>query len=121
MGSNPTLDYPDASPVHPSTLIHRFLLICLISLAAPLHAESAEPDEEKADSKAQAADKKPSPPLVKVKVTGVEDELLKNAEAYLEIRAKKDEPNLTQAWIQHLHNQSAEEIKTSLQLVRPVR
>ncbi len=101
--------------MYPSTLVHRFLLICLISLAAPLYAEPADPDAEKTESKAHAADEKSSAPQVEVRVTGIEEELLKNAEAYLEIRAKKDEPNLTPAWIEHLHKQSAEEIQISLQ------
>jgi len=100
--------------VYPNTLIHRFLLICLISLAAPLYAEPADPDAENTDSKAQAADEK-APSLVEVRVTGIEDELLKNAEAYMGIQAQKDEPNRTPAWIQHLHTQAAEEIRESLQ------
>ena len=52
---------------------------------------------------------------MKVVVTGIEDDLLKNAEAYLGINAKKDQPGLTEAWIKHLHEKSPGEIQKSLQ------
>jgi translocation and assembly module TamA len=112
---NQTSSDPEASPVYPDTFMHRLLLICLISLSAPLYAESADPDQEKTGAKPEAADKKPSDLKLEVKVTGIEDELLKNAEAYLELRDKKDEPSLTPAWIEHLHKQSPEEIQASLE------
>ncbi len=95
--------------------IYRSLFICLMLLAAPLYAESMEADQEKLETKTQAVDQKSSAPLLDVKITGIEDKLLKNAEAYLEILAKKDQPNLTQAWIRHLHKQAAKEIQDSLQ------
>jgi len=116
IGANSTSSYTEDSLVFGDTPIYRSLFVCLMLLGAPLYAaESSEPAQEEAQGKSQAAGKKSSAPLLEVQITGIENELLKNAQAYLEIRAKKDEPNLTQAWIQHLHQQSAEEIQNSLQ------
>lgn len=108
---------PKTGTLAPRTLTLSFLLICLLIMAAPLHAEATAPDpaQEKSEADPKAADKQASPPRLKVEVTGIEDKLLNNAKAYLEIRAKKDEPNLTNAWIQYLHEQAPEEIRKSLE------
>lgn len=77
-------------------------------------AEQKVPDEKSADKKAED-ETAAKTTLLDIQITGIEDDLLKNAKAYLEIEAKKDMPNLSEAWIQHLHKQAVEEIQHSLE------
>ena len=100
--------------MRPAVLLLGSLWLVLLSVAAPLSAASVDPDQEPAETKQQPAVKQATSRLTVV-VSGIEDDLLRNAEAYLEILDKKDQPNLTEAWIEYLHEQAPEEIQKSLE------
>mgnify|MGYP001821333835 FL=1 len=100
--------------MRPAVLLLGSLWLVLLSVAAPLSAASVDPDQEPAETKQQPAVKQATSRLTVV-VSGIEDDLLRNAEAYLEILDKKDQPNLTEAWIEYLHEQASEEIQKSLE------
>ena len=52
---------------------------------------------------------------LEVLIQGIGDELLKNAQAFLGLYQKKDDPHLTELWVKHLHKNAVEEIQQSLQ------
>ncbi len=52
---------------------------------------------------------------LKVDISGIEGELLRNARAYLGLEKKKDDPLLSALWIRHLYKKAEEEIRKSLQ------
>lgn len=51
---------------------------------------------------------------VRVELSGLEDPLLANAQAYLDLAAQQESPELTESWLRHLHRQAPEEIRESL-------
>ncbi len=90
----------------------------------PPAAAKAEPVEGKAAlakavDKAEAGqtDKEAAPGKVQLEVDiqGIEGDLLANAQAYLGLLQKKDDPHLTELWVKHLHHKAVEEIQKSLQ------
>lgn len=52
---------------------------------------------------------------VHISISGVEDELLKNVQAYLSIDMQKKHPRLSDGRVQRLHKQAPDEIKRALQ------
>ena len=54
-------------------------------------------------------------PIVQIQIEGVENELLKNVQAYLSLEQQKNHPHLSKSRIQRLHKQAAEEISRALQ------
>lgn len=52
---------------------------------------------------------------LEIVIQGIEDGLLKNAQAFLGLYQKKDDPHLTELWVRHLHKNAVKEIQQSLQ------
>jgi translocation and assembly module TamA len=87
------------------------------AVEAPAETSADMPAHKAAAPPADAEAGKPSASGVKldIEITGIEGELLKNAQAYLGLQQKKDDPLLSALWIRHLYKKSVEEIRKSLQ------
>jgi len=91
-------------------LLYIQILSSLLALTS-LPVISGEPGE----TRQQQEQKRPENVRFKIEITGIEDELLANAEAHLELRQKKDDPHFTRSWLKRLHDLAAEDIRESLQ------
>ena len=94
-------------------------LLAVASLAQVQATETVAPAEGKAEAADVAVNQSSSPvsdrPQLKVKILGLKDAMLENAQAYLGLLRKKDDPHLTVLWIKHLHERGAKDIQTALQ------
>ncbi|WP_457670417.1 autotransporter assembly complex protein TamA [Thiolapillus sp.] len=90
----------------------RLLLVCLLFAAGQLQAQAAE---EKTTAEHAGESVNAGKVQLVVEISGLEGALLENAQAYLGLLQKKDDPNLTEQWIKHLHEKAVEEIRQALQ------
>lgn len=81
------------------------MLLAQEQQAAPAQDDAAQETQEATSAK----------PVLKVDIQGLDGDLLENAQAYLGLLQKKDDPLLTELWIKHLHKKSVEEIRAALQ------
>lgn len=95
----------------------RLFLAGLLVFSGWSHAQGEKQAAQKQEQAAQQSQEVPSVEKARLKVTvlGIEDELLENAQAFLGLLQKKDDPHLTELWIKHLHKKSVEEIQNALQ------
>lgn len=97
---------------HNSRYYPRLLLVLVLFFwNGVLQAE----DTGAVDSAAQAESKRKTTSILRVEIQGIKGELLDNAKAFLDILQKKDDPNLNELWIKHLHESAVEEIQQALQ------
>ncbi|WP_419603262.1 autotransporter assembly complex protein TamA [Thiolapillus sp.] len=100
-----------------------FLEQALADEQMPAAAAEAPADNKSASAKAtdkEEADKTdaeavPGKVQLEVDIQGLEGDMLKNAQAYLRLLQKKDDPHLTELWVKHLHHKAVDEIQKSLQ------
>ncbi len=77
-------------------------------------AGTAQPAEN-ADADKSGEEAVPGKVQLEVDIQGLEGDMLENAQAYLGLLQKKDDPHLTELWVKHLHHKAVEEIQKSLQ------
>ncbi len=82
----------------------RYLLVCVASCLILLLSFS--PVSASADNKH---------PSVKIEITGIEGELLKNVKGYLRLYIKRDDPHFSVQWLKLLHVEAPEDIKKGLE------
>jgi translocation and assembly module TamA len=90
------------------------LLLCLFLFSASAIGQTADPEQTDSKTTTEATAVGNNIQL-EVEILGLEDDLLKNAQAYLGLLQKKDDLHLTELWIKHLHKKAAKDIQTALQ------